>query len=155
MKKLVVSIVMLAATSAMADGFVCESLDGALKVKVFNKTQPSEGTRNAAIMILSDASVGFGNKTIAKLSAEATTLSNEGTSYQGKVDLRRVDSDRSGELVAGTKLGYIKNINLEVDFSYARPVLAGTSVRGWLNIEKRDGSTITEKLECQRYLKGE
>ncbi len=150
MKKLLTVIAMVASQQAMADGFLCQTVDGDLNIKIYNQTQPEEGTRNAAVMVLSDTAVGFGNKTIAKLSADADTLSNEGTSYRGKVDLRRLSG---GELIAGTKLEYVKHIDVTVDFSYANPVAHGTVLRGWMRVAKRDGSVISDKLVCKRYLK--
>lgn len=152
MKNLLAVVAMIVSQQAMADGFTCQTVEGDLNIRLYNQTQPNAGTRSAAVMILSDANVGFGNKTIAKLSAEAATLSSDGTSYLGVVDLRRLSG---GENIAGTKLQYVKHINVEVDFSYSNPVAHGTVLRGWMTIEKRDGSEFTEKLVCKRYLKGE
>ncbi len=152
MKKLLIAIALVASQQALADGFFCQTLDGDLKIKIFNQTSPEVGTRTAAVMVLSDSSVSFGNKTIAKLSAAANTLSNDGTVYRGVVDLRRL---AGGELIAGTKLQYVKHIEVDVEFSYANPVAHGTVLRGMMTIQKRDGSEFSERLVCKRYLKGE
>lgn len=152
MKNLLAALAMIVSQQALADGFLCQTVDGDLNIKIYNQTNPELGTRSAAIMVLSDPEVSFGNKTIAKLSAAATTLSNDGTAYRGVVDLRRLSG---GENIAGTKLQYVKYIDVEVEFSYSNPVAHGTVLRGLMTIEKRDGSEFTEKLVCKRYLKGE
>ncbi|OQW54544.1 MAG: hypothetical protein A4S09_17450 [Proteobacteria bacterium SG_bin7] len=150
MKKLLTVIAMIVSQQAMADGFLCQTVDADLNIKVYNHVQPEDGTRTASVMVFSDPAVGFGNKTIAKLSADEETLSSEGTSYRGQVDLRRLSG---GELISGTKLQYVKYIDVNVDFSYANPVAHGTVLRGWMRITKRDGSLISDKLVCKRYLK--
>lgn len=152
--KTLIAIAALVATGsvASADGFVCQTAKGDLKVQVFNQTQPEAGTRNAAIMVLSDPRVSLGRKTIAKFHSESL-LSNEASSYSADVDLRYVDSNRKGELIAGTKLGFIDTITLDVDFSYASPVAAGTVLDAVLTVAKRDGAVKHVSMECERYLK--
>ena len=150
MKKLVFVAALLVGGTAMADVFVCQTLDGDLNFKIFNNTDPSVGTRNAAVMIISDPSVSYGNKTIATFSAEAATLSNEGTAYRGVVDLRRLSG---GENIVGTKLSNLKYVDVHVYFSYDRPLAVNEMVSGQLVLHKRDGTSFRERLECKRYLK--
>jgi hypothetical protein len=144
---------LIASTSAFADGFVCESQEEALLVKVFNKTTADAGTRNAAVMVLSDMSVAAGNKTIARFSDTNQTLVNDGASYEANVDLRFNDSGRKGELIAGTKLGMLDTIQLHVEFMYSEPKANGSHVAGHLVLVKRNGEEITIEMDCVRYLK--
>ncbi len=139
-------------TSAKADGFVCSSDDG-LNVKVFNQTEASEGTRNGAIMVLSNANISSGRKTIATFPADNTLLSQSGASYSAHVDLRYVESSRKGELIGGTKLGQLRDIDLDVDFSYSTPVSAGKKMAALLTLNKRNGAKIEIDMICKRYLK--
>jgi hypothetical protein len=152
MKKLLTAIAMIASQQAMADGFLCQTVSGDLNIKIYNHVQPEDGTRTASVMILSSPEVSLGRKTIAKLSAAEKTLSSEGTSYRGTVDLRRLDG---GEYLGGTRLEQVKSIDVTVDFSYGNPVADGTVLRGWMRINKRDGSSLKDKIVCKRYLKGE
>jgi hypothetical protein len=153
MKTFILTLAFLATGSmALADGFVCQTAAGDLTVRVYNQVQPVAGTRNASIMVLSNPRVALGRKTIAKFSSESL-LSNEAAHYAADVDLRYSGSNRKGELIAGTKLGYIDTIALDIDFSYAQPVAAGEVVDGILTIQKRDGSATEVQLECERYLK--
>lgn len=146
-------VLALSSTSAMADGFVCDSEEAGLRVKAFNHTSPDVGTRNSAVMILSDLNVGAGNKTIAKFTDATEKLWNSAALYVAKVDLRYVDSRRKGELIAGTKLGFIDTIALDVDFRYSQPVAHGDEMEGTLEITKRNGEVIKLDLACTRYLK--
>ncbi len=158
MKKLNLSLITLAATlaitgSARADGFTCKTVEGDLKIKVYNHTQPEDGTRNVAVMVLSDPAIGLGRKTIARFLDINETLTSLGATYEANVDLRFNDSGRKGELVAGTKLGQLKTIVLDLEYSYNQPVRTGAVLPGTLELIKRDGSTISRDLECTRYLK--
>lgn len=152
--KTLIAIAALVATGsvASADGFVCVSHAQDLKVSVFNQTEPEAGTRNAAIMVLSDPRVSLGRKTIAKFSSESL-LSNQASTYTADVDLRFANSSRKGELIAGTKLGNIDTLTLDVDFTYAAPVPAGAELDAVLTIERRSGAPIHVQMECERYLK--
>ena len=154
MKTLLLAALALTSASAHADGFKCaDSAREGLNVTVYNHTDASEGTRNAAVMIVSDSNINYGNKTIARFKDSSSTLSSSGASYVANVDLRFNDSSRKGELIGGTKLGQLDQIELDVDFSYGSPVEAGTTVPGTLSLVKRDGDVITIDMDCKRYLK--
>src|SRR4051812_11764687 len=103
MKKLVMMMALVLGSAAHADGFVCENLAENLKIRVFNKTNPEQGVRNAAIMIVSDPSVLAGNKTTATFEADNSVLTNDAAVYTAMVDLRRSGSDLKGRNLAGTK----------------------------------------------------
>jgi hypothetical protein len=141
------------APAALADGFVCEATDADLLVKVYNQTDASEGTRNAAVMVLSNPSIQSGRKTIARFTDANGRITNKAATYSADVDLRFSDSARKGELIAGTKLGQLDTVELAVDFSYANPVEVGTHVEGLLTLNKRNGDAIQLEMDCVRYLK--
>ncbi len=152
MKALVISIALLAGTIAHADGFKCITESG-LNIQVYNHTQAASGTRNAAIMVVSDANVGRGNKTIASFSDVKNTLSSKSATYIANVDLRVSESNRKGELIGGTKLGYLSALVLEVNFSYVAPLAYGDKTSALLTLVKRDGQKLVEDVVCTRYLK--
>lgn len=143
---------LLLASPALADGFRCVSKRHELALVVYNHTNPNVGTRRAAVMIASDLGVQPGRKTIAKFWSGETLVSS-GPNYHAEVDLRYRDSRRRGELIAGTKLGYLKAIDLNVYFTYGRTVPAESLLHGWVNLSKRDGETISFPVACARYLK--
>lgn len=145
-------LALLSVAPAFADGFVCQSQDG-LVAKVYDHTDPSEGTRKAAVLVLSNSNVGDGNKTIARFTDAAPTLSNDGTNYVANVDLRYNDSGSKGKLIGGTKLGQLKTIELNVNFSYVETMGAGEETEGRMTLTKRNGEEITIDMECTRYLK--
>lgn len=152
MNKLILITMMALGLQAHADGFRCETESG-LSIQVYNQTKAAAGTRNGAVMVVSDQSIQYGNKTIASFLAEKRTLSSQALTYVGHVDLRVTESRRKGELIAGTKLGYVDQIALTVDFTYSRPQRHGAVLAGELEVLKRDGTVITEAAICERYLK--
>lgn len=152
MNKLILITMMALGIQAHADGFRCETESG-LSIQVYNQTNPAFGTRSGAVMVVADQKIQFGNKTIATFLAEKRTLSSQELTYVGKVDLRVVETRRKGELIAGTKLGYVDQIALTVDFSYSRPQPHGTVLAGELAVLKRDSTVMTEGAVCERYLK--
>jgi hypothetical protein len=141
--------------SALADGFICESQEQSLRLKAFHQTQPELGTRNAAVLIVSDPSIHFGRKTIATFHADNALLSNTAAHYDAAVDLRFKTSNRKGELIGPTKLGELQNIKLDVAFSYFTPVAGGEEMPGVVTLVKRSGDEIELDVTCTRYLKGE
>lgn len=153
MKALVAIALAIFSVNAQADGFLCETVRGDLKVKVFNNTDAEEGTRVASTLIISDTTVSAGRKTIARFTDANGTLESEGARYVADVDLRFNDSGRAGELISGTKLGELDRIIVGVDFSYAAPVEAGEELSGHLVLVKRNGDRIRRALVCSRYLK--
>ena len=152
MKSLIVIAALITGQIAAADGFKCITESG-LKIQAYNHTNPNAGTRSAAVLVVSDANVGYGNKTIASFNAEKGVLASQDLTYTAKVDLRMVESNRRGENIGGTKLGYLAAIKLDVDFTYSRPVPEGTRVQGLLTLIKRDGTRLYQNATCTRYLK--
>ena len=154
MKKILMILTICAAsTQAFADGFRCLSTDGNLKVAIYNQIQPDLGTRNAAMMVLSDPRVQSDRKTIATFSAKTGLLNSDELVYTAKVDLRFKGSNRKGEYLAGTRLGEIATIAVHPGFSYSTPVRHGDDLNAWMRIDKRNGDVIVQILECTRYLK--
>lgn len=153
MKNVMMLVAAFVSTSAFADGFVCESTDGLLTVKAYNHVNAMDGTRNAAVMILSDNTIQYGNKTIAKFESAEDRLTNQGAEFVADVDLRYNNTGRKGELIGGTKLGQLDQVILDVAFSYNAPVMHGEQLDGTLTLVKRDGSEIAIDLVCGRYLK--
>jgi len=158
MKKLILSTAMMimASTAAHADGFLCDNQEGNLRIKVYHHTQPQLGTRNVAVMIVSDPTVADGRKTIATFDADKALLTSSSATYTANVDLRFSTSNRKGENVGGTKLGELDQIILHVDYSFDNPVPAGSEVGGEAVLVRRgSASDIRIPMNCSRYLKGE
>jgi hypothetical protein len=152
MKAILLTAVLAASLSAQADGFKCETESG-LNIQVFNHTSPAMGTRTGSVMVVSDSNVQYGNKTIAKFTSQKSTLTSKNLRYTAKVDLRVSESNRKGELIAGTKLGYVSQILLDVAFTYSSPISHGSEVPAVLTVVKRNGTYTQEAAICARYLK--
>lgn len=153
MKKLLVLVsVVLSASIAKADGFECQTVAGDLNIKVYNHVMPAAGTRNGAVMVVSDPAVSVGRKTVAVFTSAEGTLVNSATKYYANVD-ERFNNIPKGEYLSGTRIDYLKSIILDVDFSYATPVSFGSIVEGWMILTRENGSQIKEAVMCERYLK--
>lgn len=150
----ILSTAILFGTPALADGFRCQVANHPLSVTVYNHTQPEMGTRNAAVMILSDSSIGEGRKTIAVLRDGSGLLRNDSALYEADVDLRFSESNRKGERVAATKLGQLKSVELDVDFVFGR-IIEDESLDAVVRLNKRDGEVLSYSASCERYKKSE
>lgn len=152
------SLITLAAANAFADGFVCDLNEDNLRIKVYNKTSPDEGTRSPAVMILSNPQVGLGRKTVATFSTandSLLTAHDHNLEYRGRVDSCLMGSNRAGEYLVGTRLGAVDTIYLTIDFVYGDNLVTGDTTPGQLVVQKRDGQLIVRDATCTRYLKGE
>jgi hypothetical protein len=148
---LVVWAFLLNSYAAFGDGFICHSMDMELGITVYNQVRRELGTRNAAVMILSDETVESPDKTIAVF--RDSTLSSKSLKYTAKVDMRFRESSRGGELIAGTKLAELRTVVLVVDFVYGKRLSAGDEVDAIAHLNKRDGEQISLDMVCSRYLK--
>jgi hypothetical protein len=146
-------IAMLAASSAYADGWQCQTVERDLNVAVYNHTQPSQGTRNAAIMIVADPAVQAGRKTVATFTDIEQTLSSQGSTYTAFASQAVNQGARGGEYLSGTRLMYVRALQLQVAFNYAVPTAARALVPGRLLVEKINGERLVRNMVCARYLK--
>jgi hypothetical protein len=154
MKNLMVATLLLISAPAFADGFVCQTSNGDLDIKVYNNTDASQGTRTGAILVLSNPEESQGDQTIARFKDAKGTLSNSASTYTANVDLRFKDQSNKDALVAGqVTLADLDTVELYVAFSYAQPVAAGDTVDGELTLNTRGGDSIQFDVSCTRYLK--
>lgn len=158
MKSFAIVLALLTSGSAWADGFHCTGMTFGQTLSVYNNTRPKLGTRVAAIMIASDPKVRTpGRRTIATFKKVQGLLSSSSTVYTADVDSRFSTVSRTGENIAGTKLGHLKAIRLAVDFSYSQstPSYKGQKFTGTAKYYKENGEVKTENVVCIRYLKGQ
>ena len=157
MKAFAVFLAVVAGQASLADGFRCEGLTYKQNLIVYNNTQPRLGTRVAAILIASDPSVKTPTRqTIATFKKVQGLLSSSSTVYTADVDSRFMSVSRTGENIAGTKLGHLKTIKLSVNFSYAysTPSYSGEKYTAVAKYYKENGEVKAENMICKRYVKG-
>lgn len=148
---------LLVSPVALADGFSCEGLTYKQKLTIYNNTKPALGTRVAAVMIASDPNVKTpGRQTIATFKKVQGLLASASTLYIADVDSRFMSVSRTGENIAGTKLGQLKTIRLHINFNYAynTPSYSGEKYSAIVKYTKENGEVKTENMVCTRYLKG-
>jgi hypothetical protein len=158
MKTIALLSLLVLSSTARADGFFCKGGNTGLDFKVINHTSPAAGTRSPAVMVISSPYVISGRKTIAVFTSENRTLEYRGRGvYEGQVDLRFPETGRKGENIAGTKLGELKSIQLDIEFSYSHndSSLANSvaEIPGKIFYLKRTGEILEETAVCKRYHK--
>jgi hypothetical protein len=145
---------LLFAHTAHSDGFVCDSTHESLRIQVYNHTQPRSGTRNVAVMVLSDPSKPWGERTLARFTAEADGLTNRGATYVAVLSRSsNLLSATESRRLQGLQLGQLEEIVLNIDFSYTYPVGHGDFVAGVLELNQISGDQLWVDLDCRRYLK--
>jgi len=152
------SIIALAAliitTTAHADGFRCLTQDHKIKATVYDNVQPAKGTRNGAIMILSQASQDSDKSTLAVFRGDNGSLTNRGPVYTGNVDMRFAEVNQAlANDEAPINMADMSQIILNIDYNMNSPVPAGEVVTGLITFNKRSGPPSTESVICTRYLK--
>jgi hypothetical protein len=145
------------ATPARADGFDCQARNTGLLIHIVNSKNPAVGTRTPDSMTILNPLLSPGQQEIVRFSHINKTLAYLGRgNYMGQVDLRYLDSGRQGENIAGTKLGQIKSILVDLEFSYAHSdIELANSVKevpGKIFYTKRTGEILEEPVLCKRFL---
>lgn len=145
------------APTALADGFDCQARNTGLLIHVVNSPNAAVGTRTPEVMTVLNPLLKPGQQEIVRFSHDNQTLSYLGRgNYLGQVDLRYLDSGRRGENIAGTKLGQLKSILLDIEFSYAHSdIELANSVKevpGKIFYTKRTGEILEEPATCKRFL---
>jgi hypothetical protein len=140
------------AQGARADGFVCDATHESLRIQVYNRTQPREGTRNVAVMVLSDPSKARGHRTLLRFEADNDGLTNDGARYTATL-LPRI-SPFLNQQVQGIQLANLHEVSLKIDFSYHYPIGNEELVAGVLELTQVNGDQLWVDLDCTRYLKG-
>jgi hypothetical protein len=129
------TVITIASSIAMASGFRCEGQG--YSVKLYNEVQPSLGTKNPAVLVVSSPEMG----TIIRLQgSEIEKLQSvNAVAYQGNT--RDVNTGR----FASVRIEIVKQPVASGD--YAGQHFARLQI-------KSDNGTWTAKLACSEYLKG-
>lgn len=134
MKALVITVLALVSSTSFASGFVCSGQG--YNVKMYNQVQPSLGTKNPAVLVVSSEQGG----TIAVLKGDEIekASSTNTVSYSGTVN--------------GYQHGRFLHVELQVvKTPVANGPFAGQHF-GMLTLNT-DSKNLSAKLACQPYLK--
>lgn len=138
--------------SAAADGFVCESYAGNLRIKVYDS---GNGVRGRAIMIVS-APDRDDHRTLAALPVENLQTTAAGVSYSGKVVKRDNGPTYIAPSLAGVEMTNVNEIILQVNHDMSQPLTDAAEVPGEMTLVLRSGAPdIHMEALCDRYIKGE
>jgi hypothetical protein len=142
---------------AHADGFDCQARNTGLLIHIVNSPNPAVGTRTPDTMVIRNPLLKPEQQEIVRFSHQNRTLTYLGRgNYLGEVDRRFIDSGRQGENIAGTKLGHLKSVLIDLEFSYAHSdIELANSVKevpGKIFYSKRTGEILEEPVMCRRFL---
>lgn len=147
MKKLIGILGLTLSLTTQAASFVCENSRQEL-IKVILSTDEN-GYETIPAIIISQANYQYGNKTIAVLRRTEAQELNKALAYVGIVDHRYNESNRGGELFAGSKIEYIKQVSVVANQVKIQEALEnGYEFVAKLYVLKRNGEVITDALEC-------
>jgi hypothetical protein len=141
--------------TASASGFNCVSVDEDTKITVtFTPIHPDGSHREPRVkdMTVSDPNLTKPFQHIATFYATDGLLTNDGGNIEAVVDLRYPGSSRAGERVGGTKLGALKTITLDIDFTYTEPHNDGSHYAAVTTYLKRNGETLTQDFDCVLFM---
>ncbi len=146
---LVLAGTMLAFSSqAQADGFDCSSPAANLRIDVENYRNADEGTRNVESMTLENLN---NPKSAVMFDTKQGSLRNRSAYYFAKVDLRYSQIRTSKLEIFKKNLADFESIYLNVEFSYAEPLPAGTKVKGVFSAIDRETRKLEKlTLSCER-----
>lgn len=142
------------ASSTFADGFVCTREEKHIKIHAYNHTNPLQGTRNPAVMILADSAAQRGHRTLAKFTSSTSALDNEASYFSGHVREGVIVADRNA-YIGEMPLEQLHDAHLTVAFAYNDPVENGVEMPGLLTLVSHSGQRYQIGLNCVRYLKGQ
>lgn len=134
MKSLIIILVALSSSVTFASGFRCEGQG--YRVKLYNQVQPSRGTKNPAIIIVSSEQSG----TVLRLQDIEKTLSARTVTYSG--------------LANAVATGRFMQVRLEIVKEATQTGEFAGSRFAVLTINA-DGGSTSARLACVPYLKGE
>ena len=146
------------ASVSRADGFTCRSTDGNLSVKVFDYVHSRYGTRNPAVMVVSNPKLPRGYRTLAVFSSADGTLQaishrGEYRTYVGRVDFNS-NSIHKHVFVLSDPMTNLAAVQLHIYFNYNKSRIAnGGEVMGVVELVSRNGRHIYSETSCKRYLK--
>ncbi|MES2856957.1 MAG: hypothetical protein V4692_13905 [Bdellovibrionota bacterium] len=164
MRSALLKTILLAATTfsslsgAWASGFICMSVDEDTQIRVeFTPIHPDGSNREPRIkeMTVSDPNVTLPYQHIATFFAADGVLTNDGGLIEGVVDLRFPGTSRRGERIGGTKLGALKTITLDIDFSYTEPSNDGSHYAAQATYLKRNGESLNQDFDCVLFMDSE
>jgi len=129
-------------------GFNCVSVDRDLVVQIVFGQGQSALRWNSAAMVVSNPHVKKGRQFVARFRSSQGMLEREGSTFIGHVLPQHPDSSRVGERIAGTTLGQLRTISVDIDFTPARAALPTTPLSAQVTYMKRNGQKLAQDFDC-------
>ncbi len=141
--------VLVGSQAAKADGFVCADESNTYGLKIYDNVTASFGTRNPAVMVISNGSQESGAKTLATFTPAQGGLQLSGGVYVVNLNFPPAYTQTFG----GVKMSDIKELNVLINHNFNQVLAPGQKVPGSVSIVEKSGKFAVLKLVCKRYLK--
>lgn len=155
---LLAATALVSLSNAWGSGFDCTSVDEDLQIRVvFTPIHPDGSHREPRVkeMTVLDPNLTAPFQHVATFLAADGLLTNEGGNIEAVVDLRFPGSARAGERIGGTKLGSLKTVTLDIDFSYTEPSNDGAHYAAQAVYLKRNGESLEQDFDCVLFMDSE
>jgi hypothetical protein len=140
------------ASVASAQGFICTSLDETTQIDIYlvggGSLHEFRPAPRGKMMVVKDITLNPKRQVVATFSTKEGLLRTKDTSFIGKVDPKHPDTNSSGKRVGGTRLGQLKTITVEIDYSFQEKVSDGVRLAAQVTYNKLNGEDLAEDFEC-------
>ncbi|MBP7843478.1 MAG: hypothetical protein KA116_01565 [Proteobacteria bacterium] len=145
----------LTANFLWADGFICESPQGYLRIKIFHHTSfQTGGTRKVAVMVLSNPRVPMGKRTIGVFNENKGTLIRDSSSYFANFDFRfKGLYSKPQEFIKDISKKDIQSLEITPNFNINEPIAPSAKLKARFKLSLRSGQDYQGWIDCIRYLK--
>lgn len=149
-------LVLMIPASALADGFICHGDQSGIEMAIYNQVNPHLGTRNPAVLVISDPALATSNHTEARFSPELNNFRYEGHgNYVAEVHGNVFLFDSTS--VAGHAVNSLNEIRLKIVFSYDKDAIALVDsideIPGTIEYTDLNNQVSNESASCSRYRK--
>lgn len=138
-----------------ADGFICESPQGYLRIKIFHHTSfQTGGTRKVAVMVLSNPRVPMGKRTIGVFNESKGNLLRDSSAYIANFDFRfKGLYSKPQEFIKDISKRDIQTLEITPNFNINEPIAPAAKLKARFKMNLRSGQAYQGWIECIRYLK--
>lgn len=138
--------------SALADGFVCVSVDEDTRIDVYlTELDPEGPAPSASKVVVSDPNRTPRHRHIATFTVEDGLLQTSGTQIHAIVDASKPGTSRGGERIGGTRLGLLSGLVLDIDVSYQEPIEEGVRYAAEVTYLKKNGEQLNQDFDCNLF----
>lgn len=128
----------------------CESVDGDVQFQILMEVRNKNESPQALGMTVTDLNVSADRSEIATFMYNDGVLNNTNGVVVGYVDLANPRTSRKGERIAGTRLGHLRSIMVDLDIDFTTRPTVGEKYSAQAVYLKKIGEELVQDLDCSR-----